>query len=277
MRAVFGLVLLVGMGLAGFAVYTVKGYFDTQAAVLDRERQRAANVIATVDVYSPARALNYGELITKEDVKLIKYARDYLPEGVFLTEEELFPQGPDNPRVVKRPMEVNEPILLVKVTEPGQPQGITALLDRGMRAFPLPNNVTEAFAEELRPTDRLDIYWSGQLNNGRATTRLIMTGLEVIATEDDTDGGARGVVIQVTPEEFAALAAAQGAGRLSLTPVGTGDDTVIEPIQTDIQTILGIVDEPEPEPEVIAPVIEKERCYVTKRVGTERIQEEVAC
>jgi len=40
MRAVFGLVLLVGMGLAGFAIYMVKGHFDTQEARLSRERAR---------------------------------------------------------------------------------------------------------------------------------------------------------------------------------------------------------------------------------------------
>ena len=38
MRAVFGLVLLVGMGLAGFAVYMVNQYMATQTAQLDRAR-----------------------------------------------------------------------------------------------------------------------------------------------------------------------------------------------------------------------------------------------
>ncbi len=281
MRLVFGLVLLVGMGLAGFAVYMVKGYFETQEAVLQQERQRAASAIVTVDIYAPARAMTYGELITPEDVRLIKYAEEFLPEGVFKTEEELFPLGANTPRVVTRPMEVNEPILAAKVTEPGAPRGITALLEPGMRAFPLPDRITEAFAEELRPTDRIDIYWSGTLRDGTSTTSIILSGLEIIAVDEpDADGNSRGrgVVIQVTPEDFAALSAAQEAGRLSLTPVGTGDQTPIGDIQTDIETVLGIeapVVEaaPEPEPEVQ----EAERCFITKRVGTERIQEEVAC
>ena len=158
MRLVFGLVLLIGMGLAGFAVYMVKGYFETQEAVLQQERQRAEAAVVTVEVYAPARPMTYGEFVTLEDVKLIKYAEEFLPEGVFKTEEELFPLGKDTPRVVTRPMEVNEPIMAVKVTEPGAPRGITALLEPGMRAYPLPDSVTEAFAQELRPTDRLDVY-----------------------------------------------------------------------------------------------------------------------
>ncbi len=276
MRAVFGLVLLIGMGLAGFAVFMVKGYFDDQAAVLERERQRSATAIVTVDVYAPNRALTYGELLTADDVTLIKYARDYLPEGVFQTEEELFPEGVERPRVVTRPMEINEPIMAVKVTEPGASRGITALLDRGMRAFPLADNITRAFAEELRPNDRLDVYWGGTIN-GRRITRLIMTGLQVIAVDEadaNGSGGGSGVVIQVTPEQFAALASAQDAGSLSLTPVGTGDDTVVESIQTDIQEVLGIEEVIVAEPEVIQ---EEQKCYVSQGFGVNAVQIEIEC
>ncbi|WP_411889239.1 Flp pilus assembly protein CpaB [Yoonia sp. SDW83-1] len=280
MRLVFGLVLLIGMGLAGFAVYMVKGYFDTQEAVLRQERERAASAVVTVDVYAPTRAMTYGELITPEDVKLIKYAEEFLPEGVFKTEEELFPLGIETPRVVTRPMEINEPIMAVKVTEPGAPRGITALLEPGMRAYPLPDNVTEAFAQELRPTDRLDVYWSGTLSNGRTTTSIILSSLEIIAVDEpdaDGNGGGRGVVVQVTPEEFAALAAAQNAGRLSLTPVGTGDNTVVTDINTDIERVLGIE-----APVVEAPperVVEEapEECFIFQMKGTERVKIQIQC
>ncbi len=275
MRAVFGLVLLIGMGLAGFAVYTVKGHFDQQERRLIQERQRAAEIVKTIDIYSPTRALTYGDLLTAEDVQLIKYAEDYLPEGVFKTEEELFPEGLDTPRVVTLPMQVNEPITATKVTEPGAPRGITALLEPGMRAYPLPASVTQAFVEELRPTDRIDIYWSGRLGD-KQTTSIILTGIEIISVDADANRRGTGVVLQVTPEEFAALAAAQNAGSLSLTPVGTGDDTVVSDIQTNIADVLGIEEIiVEEEPEEV--VVEDKRCFVTRRVGTERTQEEIPC
>ena len=277
MRALFALVLLVGLGLAGFAVYTVKGYFDAQDAVLRQERARANEAVVTVGVYAPTEALTYGDLLTPDKVQIIQYARDYLPEGVYATEEELFPDGLNTPRVVTRPMEVNEPILAVKVTEPGAPRGITALLEPGMRAFPLPDRVTSAFSSELRPTDRIDIYWSGNLGN-QLTTSIIMTGVEIIATDNTAPRGrgGTGVVLQVTPEEFAALSAAQNAGSLSLTPVGRGDQTVVSDIQTNIKDVLGI------EEVVIEEVVEEaapevERCFVTTRIGGEKIQEEIPC
>ncbi|KQI71175.1 pilus assembly protein CpaB [Loktanella sp. 5RATIMAR09] len=271
MRAVFGLVLLIGMGLAGFAVYMVNQYMETQASQLERERQRSATALRTVDIYAPSRSLTYGDLLTVDDVQIIKYARDYLPDGVFATEEELFPQGLNVPRVVRIPMQANEPILNAKVTEAGAPQGITALLDPGMRAFPLPNNMTQAFAGDLRNSDLIDLYWVGRVDGGQSISRLVKSRLEIIAM-DARNGG---VVIQVSQEDFADLQVLQSAGVLSLTPVGRNDldagDTTIE---TNIRDVLGIVEEVRaPEPEVV----EEERCFVTQRNGTERIQVEVEC
>ena len=68
MRAVFGLVLLVGMGLAGFAVYLVNQQLDAQKNALEQERLRSANIVTTIDVYSPSRDMTYGERLTIDDV-----------------------------------------------------------------------------------------------------------------------------------------------------------------------------------------------------------------
>ncbi|HEV8034889.1 Flp pilus assembly protein CpaB, partial [Yoonia sp.] len=265
-----------GMGLAGFAVYMVNQYMETQASQLERERQRSATAIRTVDIYAPSRSLTYGDLLTIDDIKVIKYARDYLPEGVFETEEALFPDGLNVPRVVRIPMQANEPILNAKVTEAGAPQGITALLDPGMRAFPLPNNMTQAFAGDLRTSDLIDLYWVGSVNRGQNISRLVKSQLEIIAMgEADGRGRGTGVILQVSQEDFADLQVLQSAGTLSLTPVGRND---IEPgdttIETNIRDVLGIVEEVRaPEPEIV----EDERCFVTQRSGTERIQVEVEC
>ncbi|MFQ1699127.1 Flp pilus assembly protein CpaB [Loktanella agnita] len=275
MRAVFGLVLLVGMGLAGFAVYMVKGYFDSQSVALERERQRSASAIVTVDVYAPNRVLTYGDVLTPEDVKIIQYAREYLPEGTFQTEEQLFSAGPEIPRVVTLPMQINEPILMSKVTEPGASRGLTALVDPGMRAFPISGRVASGFGA-LRPNDRIDIYWTGRLRNGREVTNLLKSGLEIIAvTGDDARGNAQNVVVQVTPEEVALLTQADNSGSLTLSLVGSGDVSTAEAITVDTSAITGeedVVVEQAPEPEPEAQV-----CYRTERRGTERVQIETAC
>ncbi len=278
MRAVFGLVLLVGMGLAGFAVYTVSQYFDASASALERERQRSSAVIQTVEIYAPSRNLTYGELLRPEDVKLIRYASGNLPAGIFSTEEELFPEGIEIPRVVKIPMHVNEPIMDYKVTEPGAPRGIPALLDPGMRAFPLPNSMVNDFAGEMRISDRIDLYWIGQLN-GQSSSRLVKSGIEIISMEEpdvNGDGGGQNVFLQVTQTDFADLRVLQAAGSLSLTPVARADeeggDTTI---QTDIRNALGLEAEvfvPAPEPEA-APEI----CTRRERRGINIVVIQVPC
>ena len=278
MRAIFGLVLLVGMGLAGFAVYMVNQYMDEQGTALQRERERANAVVQTVEIYAPSRNLTYGELLRPEDVKLIRYASANLPQDIFRTEEELFPEGVDIPRIVKIPMHVNEPIMNYKVTEPGAPRGIPALLDAGMRAFPLPNALVNDFAGEMRISDRIDLYWIGQLN-GQQSSRLVKSGLEIISMEEpdvNGDGGGRNVFLQVSQTDFADLRVLQAAGSLSLTPVARADEQGGDvSIETDILNALGleaapVVEAPEPE---AAPEI----CTRRERRGINIVSFEVPC
>ena len=269
MRALFGLVLLAGMGLAGFAVYMVNQSLAEKDAAIAREQNRARQVVQTVEVYAPARDIGYGELIRLEDVKLIRYATNDLPQGVYRTEEELFPQGTDTPRVSRVPMYINEPIIEAKVTEAGAPRGLTALLDPGMRAFPLPTAMTDAFVRDLRVSDRIDLFWVGRIN-GQNSSRLVKSGLEILAIEG------RNVTLQVTQNDFADLRVLQSAGSLALTPVAlvdeVGGDTSIE---TNIQDVLGIEEavveeapEPDPEPEI---------CTRTERRGVDTVVIQVPC
>ncbi|WP_026352347.1 Flp pilus assembly protein CpaB [Yoonia vestfoldensis] len=275
MRAVFGLVLLVGMGLAGFAVYMVNQYMASQTAQLDRARQLAATALATVEVYAAARPVTYGEQLTADDVRIISYARDFLPEGTYATEEELFPLGTQSPRVVVLPMLENEVIMSNKVSEPGASRGLTALVEPGLRAFPVQGRVATGFGI-LRPNDRIDVYWTGSLRDGREVTNLIKSGLQIIAVTGDPEntGGPQSVVVQVTPEEVALLTQAQNSGQLTLSLVGAGDVAVTGPVTVDNSALTG-------EQDIVveaAPVVEQERqCFVTQRSGTTSVQVEIEC
>ena len=62
MRMIFGVVLLVGMGLAGFAVYMARDYISVYQTELDRERAARAQMVETVPVFVATRALRYGRM-----------------------------------------------------------------------------------------------------------------------------------------------------------------------------------------------------------------------
>jgi pilus assembly protein CpaB len=287
MRAVFGLVLVIGMGLAGFAVYMVKGYIGQTQSALEVERQRTAQAVETVALYAVNRSIAYGETLTMDDVELIRYAEPHLPEGIFETEESLFPDGGETLRVVIRPMEKNEPILAVKVTAPGDIAGITSLLSPGMRAFTIKVDVTSGVSGFLRPGDFVDVYWSGSIRgengrSGQAVTQLIKSSVELIAVDQTADGNrngaevARNVTVQVTPQDVAALAQAQSSGNLSLSLVGNGEQPVITgSIQVDQRSLLGIQDAPIVEEVAAAPA--PRVCTIIQRSGTERVEIPIPC
>lgn len=280
MRAVFGLVLIVGLGLAGFAVYMVQGQFAKQSAITARQQAALAAQVPTVDVYAVNRTINYGEALTPADVVVIKYAEPFLPEGVFLTEEELFPAGNEEPRFVLRQMDVNEPVLATKVTEPGEDAGITSRLSRGMRAFTISVDVASGVSGFLRPGDKVDVYWSGQIDGpqgSRNVTQLIEAGVALVAVDQTSDGSmngamiARTVTVEITPQQVANLAQAQATGSLSLSLVGSADDTVAEASEVDQDSLLGIVE---------ASVVEVEQaqvCTSRERRGAELIEIPIPC
>jgi poly(3-hydroxybutyrate) depolymerase len=81
MRAVFGLVLIVGIGLAGFAAYMVKTRMDAYEAQLAQARAAQSRMVDTVDVFVADRPLKYGERLSKEDVRPVKWPKSALPEG----------------------------------------------------------------------------------------------------------------------------------------------------------------------------------------------------
>lgn len=284
MRAVFGLVLIVGMGLAGFAIYMVQGYFEQQNAALAAQRAAMAEAVPTVDVMAVNRVIEHGEQIKPEDVIIIRYAEPFLPEGVFRTQEELFPDGLEELRVVTRQMEPNEPILAIKVTEPGEVGGITALLERGMRAFAIKVDVASGVSGFLSPGDRVDVYWTGRVDgidtggNGGEVTRLIQAGIPLVAVDQTSESGrtgatiARTVTVQATPDQVAALAQAQATGKLSLSLVGREDDTIAGTIEVDQASLLGIV------PQAVAPQAEPEQvCTIRTRRGAEVVEIPIPC
>ena len=282
MRMVFGLVLLVGIGLAGFAVYMAQGYISQYQTALAQERAAREKQVKLTDVYVAARPLKYGEQLTLEDAKLIKWPEEFLPEGTFATEEALLPAENAEFRTVLRAMEANEPLLAVKLTEPGQDAGITSRLSRGMRAFAINVDVSSGVSGFLRPGDRVDVYWTGSTGQARETrkvTKLIEANVRLIAVDQTADEDryspviARTVTVEASPQQVAALAQAQSTGKLSLSLVGAQDDTTAESVEINQRQLLGIPEEEQ----VVEKKVEKQVCTIRTRKGSDVIEIPIPC
>ncbi len=282
MRMVFGLVLLVGIALAGGAVYLAKDQIAQYQLANARAQEALAQVVPTVTVYVATDALKYGQRLTREDVRQVAWPENAIPEGAFLEEAVLFPENTDELRVVLRAMEKDEAIMALKVTEPGEDTGLTSRLERGMRAFTIKVDVSSGVSGFLRPGDKVDVYWTGRVNIERGdtgdVTKLIEAGVKLIAIDQSAGGQldeatiARTVTVAVSPQQVAGLAQAQSTGNLSLSLVGAEDDTVASAIEVDQRSLLGIATQ-----EIKAEVAQKKVCTIRTRRGAEVVELPIPC
>ncbi|MFZ5962129.1 Flp pilus assembly protein CpaB [Thalassococcus sp. BH17M4-6] len=283
MRLVFGLVLVAGLGLAGFAVYMAQNYIGAYQSALEQERAKSVQSVPTVQIYVAERAIGYGEPITEEDVRLAHWTKSTLPEVYFDEENPLLVPG-DAPRIAVRAIDKNEAIAGTKVSEPGGDAGLTSRLDRGQRAFAIKVDVASGVSGFLRPGDRVDIYWTGRIPGNDPNlpqgdvTKLIQTGVQLIAIDQEAnaDGSdvniAQTVTVAASPQVVASLAQAQSTGRLSLSLMAANDDTVAEAIEVDQRSLLGITKK-----EQKAEAKALEVCTIRTRRGAEVLEIPIPC
>jgi pilus assembly protein CpaB len=282
MRMVFGLVLLVGIALAGGAVYLAKDRIAQYQYANAQAQAALAKIVPTQTVYVATGALRYGQRLTKEDVRAVNWPENAVPEGSFIDMATLFPDNTDDLRVVLRAIEKDEAIMALKVTEPGEDTGLTSRLERGQRAFTVKVDVSSGVSGFLRPGDKVDVYWTGRTTGNRSesreVTKLIEAAVKLIAIDQSAGGThdeatiARTVTVSVSPQQVAALAQAQSTGSLSLSLVGAEDDTIASAIEVDQRSLLGIEAET-----VKAEVAAEKVCTIRTRRGAEVVEIPIPC
>ena len=275
MRIVFGLVLVMGIALAGFAAYMAKNRIGQYQATLESQRKALESNVPLKPVFVVKRRVAYGEELMKADVRIVKWPENAIPEGAYHDPADLFPDNGEL-RTVLRVMEKDEAILAPKVTEPGEDAGVSSRLAKGMRAFALRVDVASGVSGFLRPGDQVDVYWTGEAQ-GREVTKLIQTNVRLLAVDQIADGDrsaptiARTVTVAATPNVVGSLALAQSTGRLALSLVGAGDDLEVAAVEVDQNQLLGI------EKQTIIEKAKEKVCTIRTRRGSEVVEIPVAC
>ncbi|MEL7164218.1 MAG: Flp pilus assembly protein CpaB [Pseudomonadota bacterium] len=281
MRAVFGLVLVAGVAMAGGAVYMAKNYIGQYQVALAKERAQREKIVPTIPVYVADRQLAYGEAVTKEDVRMVDWPENAIPEGAFTEDNPFFIDGQNGPRLVLRVIEKDEALLAVKVTKPGEDAGLTSRLGEGMSAFTIKVDVASGVSGFLRPDDRVDVYWTGRIEQGKTrkeVTKLIEASVKLIAidqsTSSDQDAAiiAQTVTVAATTEQVANFIHAQQTGRLTLALVVNDNSELAGQIQVDQKSLLGLREEAQ-----VAEVIEEEECTIRTRRGADVVEIPIPC
>ena len=276
MRILFLIFLIVGMGLAGFAVYTAKQRFDlyelrlAEAARLQAEAQQ----VETIKIAVAREDLPYGATLEGRNVAFVDFPASLVRatgDAWFQSEESLFENTSEPPQVL-RLIEKGEPISRSKITGFGREAGMASLLGEGYRAFTIRVDVASGVSGFLTPSDRVDVFWSGRFR-GEAVTRLILENMQLIAVDQIADQDrnrpvvARTITVRATPQQAAILAQAQASGALSLSLRGIGDVAEIGEVEVNDDDVVGYV---APEP-VIAeePLLVEPRRTITIRRGSD--------
>lgn len=272
MRAVFALVLLVGMALAGMAVYMIQGYMADLETALHQEKAFNAKAGKLVEVYVFAKPKKYGDALAEDDVKLIYWPEKSLPATIFRDKAALFPENATGPRYIMRTTEAYEPVLASRVTEPGQLSSLISKLEKGKRAFAIRVGRDSGISNFVKPDDYIDILWTGNVSGVEGgITRQIESAILVIAVDNvinegqvEGDSRAQTVTVAATPEQVARLAQAQATGQLTLSLARDATEVVEGTVETNTNDMLGIQKE-EVAPEVVVPEVKK--CYAKQRSG----------
>ena len=272
MRAIFALVLLVGMALAGMAVYMIQNYMADLEGALQQEQAFNAKAGKLVEVYVFSKPKKYGDPLAEDDVQLIYWPEKSLPNTIFRDKETLFPPNADAPRYIMRSTEAFEPVLASRVTEPGQLASLISKLEKGKRAFAITVGRNSGISNFVKPDDYIDILWTGSVPGVEGGfTRQIESAVLVIAVDNvinegqvSGDSSAQTVTVAATPEQVARLAQAQATGQLTLSLARDAGETVDGLVETNTKSMLGIVQE-EAAPEVVVPEVKK--CYAKQRSG----------
>lgn len=248
--------IVVALVLAAGAALLARSWITGQ---IGRQQQETAAVpqveLSTVVVATVP--LRFGNTLSREHVKVIDWPAGALPEGTFTSIEELINE--EEPRVVLQPIEPNEPILLTKVTGPGQRATLSTVIAEGMRAMTIRVNDVAGVAGFVLPGDRVDLLLTREVIEDQPITDVLMQNVKVLgidqrvqAPEEEQADVVKAVTIEVTVEQAQkiTLAATVGVLSLALRDVTNVDSEAVRTVSLrDLNLGEAIMT---PEPDVVA-------------------------
>jgi pilus assembly protein CpaB len=244
------IVLLVAVVLGGIAAILARNWLASHA-------QSAQANLGTIVV--AAKPLGFGARLTAENLKEIRWDTGALPEGAFVTKQDVLKGGQ---RMVLAAIVRNEPILRGKITAPGQRATLSSMLDPGRRAVTVRVDDVRGVAGFIQPGDRVDVVLirteAGSRTNA-SYADIILQSAKVLAidqiagerTEQPTV--AKAVTLEVSPEDAQKILLATNIGRLSLILRQPAESST-SPLQPVTERDLG-TGRASPQPKVSTPVV----------------------
>jgi pilus assembly protein CpaB len=238
---------IVMIGLAALfgllAVFIAQTWLDNQAERM-KTREAKPQPVATQTLVVASKPLRFGMEVQKAHLREIPWPEASLPAGAFAKIDQVLNGGK---RVVLAPIEVNEPVLAVKITGPGQRATLSALVGPGMKAVTIRVNDVEGVGGFVLPGDRVDVVMTRQLDKSSATNEVVLQNVRVLAidqladTRVDKPSIAKAVTLEVEMQDAQKLWLAASVGNLSLLLRKAGEVAEEKTRRVTLKDLLGEV------------------------------------
>lgn len=242
--------ILLGTALAG------AGSFAAMNLAVGPGPATAMQDAIMVDVVVARAEIAYGEAVEPALLTTQPWPETAIIPGVY-TSLDSFLNG--EPRRALGRIFPGEPIMVAKLSSPGERVTIVQRLTSGYRAVAISVGADTAVGGFVAPGDRVDILMThGGGNKLRAVTVLQNVRVVGIDQTSEEQQGApkvvRTITVEVLPDDGQRLALAQKAGQLSLSlrDLNAPDLVPLQQVQ-----LSDLFDAPEPPPVVVAEVVEE--------------------
>ena len=229
------LVLALAIVVAGVAGFSTLRYLSTTsvAAVTPPSERRARVVVAAAD-------LPLGTLLTEEDVRVVEWPANVVPEGYVTQPTDAIGRG------LITAVNTNEPILEAKLGERGTGAGLPIVIPEGMRAMSIAVDQVVGVAGFVVPGTRVDVLLTIKPPyQEEKITKIVLQNLTVLTAgqifQRDEEGKpipVNVVTLMLNPEQAEHLSLATSEGRVQLALRGMLD---IEDATTDGMRVSGLL------------------------------------
>lgn len=175
--------------------------------------------VVTVPAVVASQPIAFGEKLSAEKLKIVRWPSDGLPQGSFQRVGDAIGDG----AVALRPIQPNELITTAALSGREGRLSASKLLNPNMRAVAVPLTEAGGVAGFIVPGDRVDVYLTRTPEDGLPYTDQVIQGVRVLAVGQDANVGkdkpevVRSATIEVTPAQAQKIALAQTVGSLSLS------------------------------------------------------------
>lgn len=233
-RVILVLALAALSGL--MAAYSALRFMQQRPTRLVAQEASSSNPVVVA-----SRDLQVGHIVRAEDLQMINWPGDQVPQGYMTDVQEAVERG------LIVPVRANEPLLGSKLAERGIGGGLPVMIPKGMRALSIRVDEIVGVAGFVTPGTRVDVLLTvAPVGAREPETRVILQNVETLAAgqtiQRDEEGKpltVTAITLLVTPEEAEQLASAANQGRIQLALRSWLDLDHVETEGTRVSAVMG--------------------------------------